>query len=96
MADEIQPFFTASCSDLMLAPDCVSDLKSASFRGSISVRPSEAADVLQGKTLQGSGSDIGGSAGRGILADIASKVIYGIMLTVTATMLSEQQGFTEA
>jgi len=30
------------------------------------------------------------------IADIASKVIYGIMLTVTATMLSEQQDFSEA
>ena len=30
------------------------------------------------------------------IADIASKVIYGIMLTVTASMLSEQQGFSEA
>lgn len=30
------------------------------------------------------------------IADIASKVIYGIMLAVTATMLSEQQGFSEA
>lgn len=30
------------------------------------------------------------------IADISSKVIYGIMLTVTATMLSEQQGFSEA
>jgi bacteriorhodopsin len=30
------------------------------------------------------------------IADISSKVIYGIMLTVTATMLSEQQGFVES
>lgn len=30
------------------------------------------------------------------IADIASKVIYGIMLAVTATMLSEQQGYKEA
>ena len=30
------------------------------------------------------------------IADIASKVIYGIMLTVTASMLSEQQGFAIA
>lgn len=30
------------------------------------------------------------------IADIASKVIYGIMLTATATMLSQQQGFQEA
>ena len=30
------------------------------------------------------------------IADIASKVIYGIMLTVTATMLSEQQGYVES
>ena len=28
------------------------------------------------------------------IADIASKVIYGIMLTVTASMLSEAQGFS--
>lgn len=28
------------------------------------------------------------------IADIASKVIYGVMLTVTASMLSEQQGFS--
>ncbi len=30
------------------------------------------------------------------IADISSKVIYGIMLTVTATLLSAQQGFREA
>jgi hypothetical protein len=30
------------------------------------------------------------------IADIASKVIYGIMLTVTASMLSEKQGFAIA
>lgn len=30
------------------------------------------------------------------IADIASKVIYGIMLTVTASMLSEKQGFQTA
>jgi bacteriorhodopsin len=30
------------------------------------------------------------------IADISSKVIYGIMLTVVATKLSEQQGFKEA
>lgn len=30
------------------------------------------------------------------IADIASKVIYGIMLTVVATQLSEQQGYVEA
>lgn len=30
------------------------------------------------------------------IADISSKVIYGIMLAVTATMLSEKQGFVEA
>lgn len=27
------------------------------------------------------------------VADIASKIVYGVMLTVTASMLSEQQGF---
>ena len=67
MANEHQQFLTASCGDLMLARDCVSDLKSANFGGSISVRPSEPADVLQGNTLQGYGSDSGGPAGRGIL-----------------------------
>jgi bacteriorhodopsin len=30
------------------------------------------------------------------IADIASKVIYGVMLTATATMLSEQQGYKSA
>jgi bacteriorhodopsin len=30
------------------------------------------------------------------IADIASKVIYGVMLTVTATMLSGQQGYKQA
>ncbi len=30
------------------------------------------------------------------IADIASKVIYGVMLTVTATMLSKQQDYTTA
>ena len=30
------------------------------------------------------------------IADISSKVVYGIMLTVVATMLSEQQGYQEA
>ncbi len=30
------------------------------------------------------------------IADIASKVIYGVMLTVTASMLSEKQGFATA
>jgi bacteriorhodopsin len=30
------------------------------------------------------------------IADIASKVVYGVMLTVTATMLSEQQGYKRA
>ena len=30
------------------------------------------------------------------IADIASKVIYGVMLTVTATMLSERQGYRHA
>lgn len=30
------------------------------------------------------------------IADISSKVIYGIMLTITANLLSEQQGFKEA
>lgn len=30
------------------------------------------------------------------IADIASKIIYGVMLSVTATMLSEKQGFATA
>jgi hypothetical protein len=30
------------------------------------------------------------------VADIASKVIYGVMLSVTATMLSEKQGYQRA
>ena len=30
------------------------------------------------------------------VADIASKVVYGVMLTVVATMLSEQQGYRTA
>jgi bacteriorhodopsin len=30
------------------------------------------------------------------IADIASKVVYGVMLTVTATWLSKQQGFEPA
>jgi len=29
------------------------------------------------------------------IADISSKVIYGIMLTITATLLSQQQGFAQ-
>ena len=66
MANKHQRFLTASCGDLMLARDCVSDLKSAFFRGSISVRPSETTDFLQGKSLQGFGSDYGGLAGNGI------------------------------
>lgn len=60
-------FLIASCEDLMLAKDCVSELKSANFRGSISLRPSEPADLLKGDTLQAYGSYIGGSTGRGIL-----------------------------
>jgi hypothetical protein len=28
------------------------------------------------------------------IADIASKVVYGVMLSVTATMLSEKQGYS--
>ena len=30
------------------------------------------------------------------IADIASKIVYGVMLTVTATMLSEKSGFQTA
>jgi hypothetical protein len=67
MANDQRQFLTASCGDLMLAKDCVSDLKSANFMGAISVRPLEPADVLQGDALQVYGSYIGGSVGRGIL-----------------------------
>ena len=30
------------------------------------------------------------------IADIASKIIYGVMLTITASMLSEKEGFATA
>jgi hypothetical protein len=30
------------------------------------------------------------------IADIASKIVYGVMLSVTATMLSEKSGFQTA
>jgi hypothetical protein len=81
MTNEDRQRVIASCPDLMLARGCVSDLQAAGFKGTISVRPWEPADVLRGATLQAYGDPVGESAGRGILVGAFLGLAAGVVVS---------------
>ena len=82
MHDNSKAFVTAVCGDLMLAKECVADLKTAGFGGEISVEPIDAADALRGGFFQAYGSSLGGAAGRGaILGGLVGAIIGCLLAT---------------
>lgn len=74
---------TAICGDLMLAKECVADLKATGFPGEISVEPVGTSNVLQNSIFQAFGSTGGRIAGRGAILGALVGSIIGCLLAAS-------------
>ena len=77
----------AECGDLMLAKECIANLRAARFAGDVSVSQPSNVDELERRGFLGFGTPAGDSFSRGAALGAFLGIIAGAVLVASATQL---------